>query len=668
MVTRRRATMGAAMALAAALLAAPATAEQYALLCGCAVYDEGPNLKPADLPTTANDVLSLYEVLVRRFGFKPGNIRVLLSPPEQWPLQPPAAGPATSANIAESFASWFARAGPDDSIFFAYSGHGTFLHYTGGGADIHEEALLGSDYARTDPPQVLTFSQLRWLHSRLRDGQSVFVIDACHSGGGALAMDVLRSPFGPEPPIRYSATEPETRPVATPALVAAGLAPQIGPEDLAAIQRRTVTVTACQSWEVASGVGPELPVGGQLRQTGMLTGSLVRALTAGPENQSWDDIARTARFLSVLGCIGQTTNAHGQGLGATPFAQPTASPAGPPYYVAVPHEGALVMPADPFLGAGSALAVYGEPRPVGTPVAPSVTLEAPPEGGAMARLAGTTEAGGPRAAVARLQQIALPKLRVCAQAADPLGLDLPDESRGVRERLGAAPYVQLSESARDPGTDYRMWVSIEEENVTRPFARARAADFPCRLAHGRPAARSLEDSVTWLLGMLHYLRAVQGAAWLRNHGHTFRVSVTPDRDRPLYLPGATVKLKLEASAPCHVVVVAADTTGRVVVLPPQAISPAQAGEATLTLPTGGPPHDMRLAVAKVFAFARPPEAAAVVQVAAGGKTDPAQAMLELLRTTLGGASPSSVPTEGWADSETFVAAWDRVPLSAPLEF
>jgi hypothetical protein len=659
----------ALVGLATALLSAPAGAEKYALLCGCAVYDKGPNPKPADLKTTVYDVLSLYELLVNRFEFKPENIRVLLSPPELWPLQVAPAGPATAANIAETFASWFARAGPDDLILFSYSGHGAFLHYQGEGAELHEEALLGSDYAASDPPQVLTFSQIRWLHSRLHDGQSVFVIDACHSGGGFLALDAQLSPYGPAPPVRYSGLAPETRPLETPALAAAGVAPTISPEALAAVQRRTVTLTACQSWEVASGAGPELRLLDKPQQTGVLTGDLVRAMATGPQNQSWEDAGRTARLLSVLGCIGQTIGVSGQARAAIPFTQPATPPTGPPYYLASPAGEGLAIAADPFLGAGSLLAAFSGAAPAGAALTPEVTLEPPatsaPES---ARLVPTPPGAGARAVVARRQVITLPKLSLFVEAADPLGRDQPVESGQLREQLGAIPYAQLCPSATDPSADYRLWVSLEDEDTTRPFARGRAADFPCSLVHGQPAGRSFPDSVTWLRGLLHYVRAVQGAAWARNHAAGFRVWVTPDKERPLYLPGAPAKLRLEASEACQVVVVVADSAGNVLGLGPQAVSPGQPAEQSFVLPAGGPAHDMRLAVIKAFAFRQAPEAPAVAKVAQEGRTDPAAAMLGLLRTALGDASGDGIPTEGWADNEAFVAVWDRTPLAGAEAF
>jgi len=48
-----------------------------------------------------------------------------------------------------------------------------------------------------------------------------------------------------------------------------------------------------------------------------------------------------------------------------------------PYYAAVPGDGGLVVPADPFLGAGSALAVYPGATPAGAATEPTAKLQAP---------------------------------------------------------------------------------------------------------------------------------------------------------------------------------------------------------------------------------------------------------------------------------------------------
>jgi hypothetical protein len=655
-----------------------AAGEKYALLCGCARYDKVGNTGPADLDTTVYDVLALYDLLTTRFAFKPENIRVLLSPPDLWPRKPAPAGPATADNIAENFARWFAKAGPDDLILFAYSGHGTFLHHTAGAAPVHEEALLASDYMTKG--WVLTFSQIRWLHFRLHDGQSVFLIDACHSGGSSLAPADILSPYGPPPPVRFTSTSPDTKPVATPALAAAPppapndrdkAAVKMSKADRETIRRRTTTITACQSWEVASAMGPELTVQDKPHNTGVLTGYVVRAVAEGAQNQSWEDVGRTARFLSVLNCVAQTVGVSGQGLAAQPFTHPATPPTPPLYYVALPRDRDLLVPRDPFLGPGSLAGVFKDATPAGAPADPNAKLEDGPASD-LARLVCKVAAEGPRAVVLQTQQIALPPLGIWTEVADPLGKQDPDATRTLQAQMAKVPYADLRPKVYDDKVDYRLWVSMEDEENTFPFARARSAEFPCFQVHGKPAPRSLDQSAAWLRGMAHYLRAVQGAAWARNHAAAFRVWVTPDRERPLYRPGEATTMKLEANAPCWVVVVVADSSGHLMVVPDPAggkLEPGAPRNLSFTLDASGPAHDMHLAIVKAFALTRKPDGTALKHLASDeARADPAKAMLALLSDVLGAQTPGAIPCEGWADNEVFLAEWDRMPLAGPLEF
>jgi hypothetical protein len=401
------------------------------------------------------------------------------------------------------------------------------------------------------------------------------------------------------------------------------------------------------------------------QQTGEMTGEVVKAMEGGAQNQSWEDVGRTARFLSQLDCIDQTVGVYGQGLTAMPFTQPAMLPTPPAYYVGVPEGKDLAVLVDPFLGAGSTLAVFKDAMPAGGAADLNGKLERAASTDKM-RLVSKVLADGPKAAVAWTEDIGLPKLGVYAVATDLLGKEDAALSKTLRDGLAGLSYAGMLASDKDPAADYRLWVSAEDEDTTRPFARARSGEFPEDDVQGKPAGRAFSDSVAWERGILHYLRAVQGAAWARNRACGFRVWATPDQARPLYLPGTSVKMKLDASAACYVVLVVADSMGNVTVTPAQAVSPGKSAEVAFTPPAGGAAHDMRLVIVKALAFAKKPSDAAVAKMASEGKADPAKAMLGLLSDALGASGAggvASVPTEGWADNEAFVAVWDRTPLT-----
>jgi hypothetical protein len=322
-----------------------------------------------------------------------------------------------------------------------------------------------------------------------------------------------------------------------------------------------------------------------------------------------------------------------------PFTQPAMLPTPPAYYVGVPEGKDLAVLVDPFLGAGSTLAVFKDAMPAGGAADLNGKLERAASTDKM-RLVSKVLADGPKAAVAWTEDIGLPKLGVYAVATDLLGKEDAALSKTLRDGLAGLSYAGMLASDKDPAADYRLWVSAEDEDTTRPFARARSGEFPEDDVQGKPAGRAFSDSVAWERGILHYLRAVQGAAWARNRACGFRVWATPDQARPLYLPGTSVKMKLDASAACYVV--------------------------AFTPPAGGAAHDMRLVIVKALAFAKKPSDAAVAKMASEGKADPAKAMLGLLSDALGASGAggvASVPTEGWADNEAFVAVWDRTPLT-----
>src|SRR5262245_54612867 len=90
--------LAAMLACASTAIAAPATPspKQLALLVGIARYEGRP------LEGPANDVTALRDVLVRRWGYRPSDIRVLLD------------GDATRSRILGELAALQARSSPGD--------------------------------------------------------------------------------------------------------------------------------------------------------------------------------------------------------------------------------------------------------------------------------------------------------------------------------------------------------------------------------------------------------------------------------------------------------------------------------------------------------------------------------------------------------------------------
>jgi len=102
---------GLALALLAGLIALPpAQAAKHALLVGIGRYQD-PDVTPLAGPS--HDVAALRDVLQRRWGFRPDDIRSLLD------------GQATKARILAELDDLARRGAPGDELLIYFSGHGT---------------------------------------------------------------------------------------------------------------------------------------------------------------------------------------------------------------------------------------------------------------------------------------------------------------------------------------------------------------------------------------------------------------------------------------------------------------------------------------------------------------------------------------------------------------
>lgn len=156
----------------------PATqsGEKYAVLIGIEKYPnlrQRPDLK-VNLPGPRNDVEKMRELLIRRFGFKSQNIRLLLD--------------AEKPDIEDAIRNWLRRrlrAG--DVALIHFSGHGIRIpDQNRDEADRKDEALVCNDFhpAVTRLEHLILDDELaQWLKELQRRGAHVtMIVDACHSG------------------------------------------------------------------------------------------------------------------------------------------------------------------------------------------------------------------------------------------------------------------------------------------------------------------------------------------------------------------------------------------------------------------------------------------------------------------------------------------------------
>jgi len=87
----------------------PITGEYWAVLIGIDEYAYAPNLESA-----VKDVQAVRAVLEARYGFHPSRIKQLLN------------AQATRKNIENTLYALSREAGPEDSVFIYYAGHGQY--------------------------------------------------------------------------------------------------------------------------------------------------------------------------------------------------------------------------------------------------------------------------------------------------------------------------------------------------------------------------------------------------------------------------------------------------------------------------------------------------------------------------------------------------------------
>lgn len=160
--------------------------KRLALLVGC----NYPNTK-YELHGCINDVVSMRDTLVGRFGFDPSHIELLTD-------QPGSLVMPTGENIKKALGGMVDKAGAGDVLYFHYSGHGTrFSSMRPGNLFGQDEAIVPCDF------NLITDVDFRHLVNQLPKGASFTILsDSCHSGG---LIDKEKEQIGPT-----SAHDPET--------------------------------------------------------------------------------------------------------------------------------------------------------------------------------------------------------------------------------------------------------------------------------------------------------------------------------------------------------------------------------------------------------------------------------------------------------------------------
>lgn len=144
-----------------------------ALLVGINRYKAVPGLQGS-----VNDVETMREILITRWGFQPRNITMLTDEN------------ATRDRILTTLVELVRVSGPQDTLYFHFSGHGSQVQdLNGDEEDGLDETLVPQDGRSGDVKDIVD-DELDAIFSKLRARSTLIVLDSCHSGTATRALDI----------------------------------------------------------------------------------------------------------------------------------------------------------------------------------------------------------------------------------------------------------------------------------------------------------------------------------------------------------------------------------------------------------------------------------------------------------------------------------------------
>jgi len=145
-----------------------------ALLIGINKYQSVPKLQGS-----INDIETMRQILLTRWGFQERYITVLKDEA------------ATRAGILAALEQLVKDTGPQDTVYFHYSGHGSQVEDLNGDEkdDGLDETIVPQD-GRSGDVRDITDDELDALFARLRAKNAFIVLDSCHSGTATRSLDI----------------------------------------------------------------------------------------------------------------------------------------------------------------------------------------------------------------------------------------------------------------------------------------------------------------------------------------------------------------------------------------------------------------------------------------------------------------------------------------------
>jgi hypothetical protein len=169
-----------------------------ALLIGINKYQAVPKLQGS-----LNDIETMRQVLITRWGFSEGNIRLLTD--EQ----------ATREGMLAALNQFVHKTGPNDTVYIHYSGHGSQVQdLNGDEQDDHLDETLVPQDGRTGLVPDITDDELDAIFAQLPTKNVFIVLDSCHSGTATRSLDIRTRSIPQDTRVeiyRYAAGDVRTR-------------------------------------------------------------------------------------------------------------------------------------------------------------------------------------------------------------------------------------------------------------------------------------------------------------------------------------------------------------------------------------------------------------------------------------------------------------------------
>jgi len=150
-----------------------ASGNRWAIIVGVGRYEDA-SMSGRSLQYSETDAQAMYDALTTRCQV-PATNAILLKGPK-----------ATKAGVEAALADIGRRAKPGDTVFFYFSGHGSYVPDKDGDeadGDRLDEVLLPYDAVLGREDTYIIDDYLGWLVSRISANSVAIIIDSCHSGG-----------------------------------------------------------------------------------------------------------------------------------------------------------------------------------------------------------------------------------------------------------------------------------------------------------------------------------------------------------------------------------------------------------------------------------------------------------------------------------------------------